>query len=113
MAEDDVSFSARFSDMKELGSLTESLSKSAESFGKAITGAFAKGVIEGKRFEDVLRSVGRSLTDSLLKTALKPLQSGISSLLTSGAKSLVGLFGGGFGGFGGGRGGGGGSGGSW
>ena len=64
--------------------------------------AFSRGVIEGKRFEDVLRSVGRSMTDSLLKTALKPLQAGISNLLGTGIKSLTGLFSGGFGSLGGG-----------
>ncbi|WP_377846820.1 phage tail tape measure protein [Bosea sp. UC22_33] len=83
--------------------LTQSLSRSSESFGKSIVSAFSRGVVEGKRFEDVLRSVGRSMTDSLLKTALKPLQTGLSSLLSTGVKSLGGLFGGiGLGGSGGG-----------
>ncbi|HEY5794632.1 MAG TPA: phage tail tape measure protein, partial [Bosea sp. (in: a-proteobacteria)] len=78
----------------------------AESFGKSITNAFAKGIVEGKRFEDVLRSVGRSITETLLKSALKPLQNSLSSLLGTGVKSLTGLFGGGFnlGGLGGGGG---------
>ncbi|HEV7259714.1 MAG TPA: phage tail tape measure protein [Bosea sp. (in: a-proteobacteria)] len=107
MADDDIVLSSRLSDMRSLGSLTQNLGKSAESFGKSITNAFAKGIIEGKRFEDVLRSVGRSITESLLKSALKPLQSSLSSLLGTGVKSLTGLFGGGFnlGGLGGGGGG--------
>ncbi|KPH80577.1 phage tail tape measure protein [Bosea vaviloviae] len=104
MPEDDVVLSSRLSDMRALGSLTQSLSKSADSFGKSITNAFAKGIIEGKRFEDVLRSVGRSITETLLKSALKPLQTGLSSLLGTGLKSLTGLFTGGLGGFGGGGG---------
>lgn len=95
MADDDIDLSSRLSDMRSLGSLTQSLDKSAASFGKSITNAFAKGIIEGKRFEDVLRSVGRSMTESLLKSALKPLQTGLSSLLTTGIKGLTGLFGGG------------------
>jgi len=95
MADDDSDLSSRVSDMRSLGSLTQSLDKSAVSFGKSITNAFAKGIVEGKRFEDVLRSVGRSITESLLKSALKPLQASLSSLLGTGIKGLTGLFGGG------------------
>lgn len=100
MPDDEIVLSSRLSDMRALGSLTQSLSKSADSFGKSITNAFAKGIVEGKRFEDVLRSVGRSITETLLKSALKPLQTGLSSLLGTGLKSLTGLFTGGLGGFG-------------
>ena len=86
MADDDVDLSSRLSDLRTLGSLTQSLDKSAASFGKSITNAFAKGIVEGKRFDEVLRSVGRSITESLLKSALKPLQSSLSNLLGSGLK---------------------------
>jgi lambda family phage tail tape measure protein len=96
MPDDDIVLSSRLSDMRSLGSLTQSLSKSADSFGRSITNAFAKGIIEGKRFEDVLRSVGRSITETLLKSALKPLQTSLSGLLGTGLKGLTGLFGGGF-----------------
>lgn len=101
MAEEDAFDSVRLSDMRAMDSLTQSLSRSSESFGKSIVSAFSRGVIEGKRFEDTLRSIGRSMTSSLLKSALKPLQSGISELLGSGVKSLAGLLGGGLGGIGG------------
>lgn len=104
MTDDDgIESGGRLSDLRAMDRLTQSLSRSSESFGKSIVSAFSRGVVEGKRFEDVLRSVGRSMTDSLLKTALKPLQTGLSSLLSSGVKSLAGLFGGiGLGGSGGG-----------
>ena len=92
MASDESVVSTRLSDLQSMDKLTQSLSKSSESFGKSIINAFSRGIVEGKRFEDVLRSVGRSMTDSLLKTALKPLQTGLSSLLGSGVKSLAGLF---------------------
>jgi phage-related minor tail protein len=95
MTDDDgIESGGRLSDIRTMDRLTQSLSRSSESFGKSIVSAFSRGVIEGKRFEDVLRSVGRSMTDSLLKTALKPLQTGLSSLLSTGVKSLSGLFGG-------------------
>lgn len=88
--------------LRSLNTLTQSLSKSAQAFGKSITSAFASGIIEGKRFEDVLRGIGNSLSQSLLKSALKPLQNTISSWLGSGINSLAGLFTGGMGGGGGG-----------
>ncbi|MCO5092553.1 phage tail tape measure protein [Bosea sp. (in: a-proteobacteria)] len=94
MTDDDGFDTGRLADLRTMDRLTQSLSRSSESFGKSIVGAFSRGIVEGKRFEDVLRSVGRSMTDSLLKTALKPLQSGLSSLLGSGIQSLSGLFGG-------------------
>ena len=95
MTDDDgVESGGRLSDLRTMDRLTQSLSRSSESFGKSIVSAFSRGVVEGKRFEDVLRSVGRSMTDSLLKTALKPLQAGLSSLLSTGVKSLSGSFGG-------------------
>ncbi len=106
MADDDFSMgdgdfagssgsSSRVSDLRAMNRLTKSLSRSADGFGKSISNAFAKGIVEGKRFEDVLRSVGKSITQGLLKTALQPLTSGLSSLLTTGVKSLTGLFTGG------------------
>lgn len=95
MTDDDgIESGGRLSDLRAMDRLTQSLSRSSDSFGKSIVSAFSRGVVEGKRFEDVLRSVGRSMTDSLLKTALKPLQTGLSSLLSTGVKSLSGLFGG-------------------
>ena len=97
MAEEDAFDSVRLSDMRTMDSLTQSLSRSSESFGKSIVTAFSRGVVEGRRFEDTLRSIGRSMTGSLLKSALKPLQSGISELLGSGVKNLAGLLGGGLG----------------
>lgn len=95
MTDDDgIESGGRLSDLRTMDRLTQSLSRSSEGFGKSIVSAFSRGVVEGKRFEDVLRSVGRSMTDSLLKTALKPLQTGLSSLLSTGVKSLSSLFGG-------------------
>lgn len=92
MASDEPIDSVRLSDLRTMDSLTQSLNKSSENFGKSIVNAFSRGVVEGKRFEDVLQSVGRSMTSSLLKTALKPLQSGLSDVLGSAVKGLSGLF---------------------
>lgn len=97
MEDDDLISSARLSDMRALNSLTQDLSKTSESFGRSITNAFSRGIVEGKRFEDVLRNVGKAMTSSLLKTALNPLQTGLSGLLSSSVKGLSGLFSGGLG----------------
>lgn len=106
MADEDdspsTSTSLNVGGLRSLNTLTQSLSKSAQAFGKSITAAFASGIVEGKRFEDVLRGIGTSLSQSLLKSALKPLQSTISNWLGSGVNSLAGLFTGGTGGGGGG-----------
>lgn len=79
---------------RELDGLTRNLSRSAESFGRSITNAFARGVVDGRRFEDVLRSIGRAMTQSLLKSALSPVTTGLNSLLGSAVSGLGGLFGG-------------------
>lgn len=94
MAEEDTSSAFDFGGLRTLNTLTQSLTKAAQAFGKSITSAFASGIIEGKRFEDVLRSIGTSLSQTLLKSALKSLQGTISSWIGSGINSLAGLFGG-------------------
>lgn len=81
----------RAADLRGLDKLTQNLSKSSELFGKSITSAFAKAIVDGKRFEDVLRSLGRSMTESLLKSALKPLQNTLSGLFSGGLQGLMGL----------------------
>lgn len=95
MASDEPIDSVRLSDIRTMDSLTQSLNKSSENFGKSIVNAFSRGVVEGKRFETMLQSVGRSMTNSLLKTALKPLQSGLTDLIGAGVKGLTGMFTGG------------------
>jgi phage-related minor tail protein len=63
----------------EMGNLMKELRKSSEDFGRSITGAFAKGVADGKKFEDVLKNIGKVMVENLLKTALKPVELSLSS----------------------------------
>ncbi len=65
---------------------------SALAAGRAITDVFAKGVIEGRRFEDVLQAMGRRLADGALKSALAPVQAGLGQLIETGARSLFQAF---------------------
>jgi hypothetical protein len=46
-------------------------------FGDSLTNAFAKNIAEGKKFDEVLKSVRRSLVETGLKMALAPLRIGL------------------------------------
>ena len=50
----------------------------SDRFGDSLASAFAKNIAEGKKFDDVLKSVRRSLVETGLKMALAPLQIGLS-----------------------------------
>jgi phage-related minor tail protein len=70
--------------------LLRELRTTAVSFGRSLTDAFSKGVVEGKRFEDILRNVGLRLSETLLKAAFKPVELGVSNLLNEGFKAVAG-----------------------
>jgi phage-related minor tail protein len=50
----------------------------SDRFGESLTNAFAKNVAEGKKFDDVLKSVRQSLVETGLRMALAPLQLALS-----------------------------------
>jgi phage-related minor tail protein len=50
----------------------------SERFGDSLSNAFAKNVSEGKKFDDVLKSVRQSLVETGLRLALAPLQMALS-----------------------------------
>ncbi|MFT0890906.1 phage tail tape measure protein [Pseudochelatococcus sp. G4_1912] len=64
----------------------------AKRFGNTVTGVFSRAVVNGKQFDDVIRSLGARLTQMALQSALKPLESvissGLSGLLDKGIGSL-------------------------
>ena len=62
----------------------ETLDRLAQRFGASLSGAFSKNVAEGKRLETVLNAVGRTLLNATLRAAMKPLRSGLESLIKSG-----------------------------
>jgi phage-related minor tail protein len=64
------------------------INRSATQFGRALSGAFAQGVIGSRSLDDVLKSLYLRLSDIALKMAFKPLE----TALTAG---FAGLFGGG------------------
>ena len=96
MADDDDFDSAEFSEYTiEHANKTNDMAKGAASFGRAISQAFTRGIVDGKRFEDVLRSLAMRLSDLTLRIAMKPIETSIS-------KGIEGVFGG-IGGGGGGK----------
>jgi phage-related minor tail protein len=71
-----------------MGNLMKELRKSSEDFGRSITGAFAKGVADGKKFEDVLKNIGKVMVENLLKSALKPIELALSQFADTGLRTL-------------------------
>jgi phage-related minor tail protein len=77
--------------LDRLSARTRGLESGANSFARAMTQAFKSAAADGKRFEDVLKSLALRLSDLSLQLALKPITKGI-------AGGLDGLFAGLFGG---------------
>jgi len=50
----------------------------SEKFGDSLSNAFAKNIAEGKKFDNVLKSMGQSLVETGLRLALAPLQMALS-----------------------------------
>ena len=50
----------------------------SEKFGDSLSHAFAKNIAEGKKFDNVLKSVRRSFVETGLRLALAPLQMALS-----------------------------------
>jgi phage-related minor tail protein len=62
----------------------------ADGFGRALTNAFRRSVVDGKRLEDVLKSLALGLSSRALSQALAPIGQGIGNLLASVLGGLVG-----------------------
>lgn len=71
----------------------------SEKFGDSLSNAFAKNVTEGKKFDNVLKSVRQSLVETGLRLALAPLQMALSQsvkgLMTGSLQGALPLDGGG------------------
>jgi phage-related minor tail protein len=80
-----------------VGTLTrqmKALDRVTAQFGKSLSGALAKGIIQGKGFEDILKTIGQRFIEIGLKAALKPLEGMFTGLLSGGFGGLSNLFGG-------------------
>jgi lambda family phage tail tape measure protein len=64
----------------------------AKQFGATISSAFARGIVSGRSFEDILRGLGSRLSEIALKAAFKPLETALTqgfSALTSAATNVT------------------------
>jgi phage-related minor tail protein len=87
-----------------VGTLTrqmKALDRITAQFGKSLSGALAKGISQGKGFEDILKTIGQRFIEIGLKAALKPLEGLFSGLVSGGMGGLSNLFSGLLGGGGG------------
>lgn len=75
----------------EITDKTSKMTSGASGFGRAMTQAFARGIADGKQFDDVLKSLTLRLSELSLKAALRPLEKSISGGIE---KLFGGLFGG-------------------
>lgn len=70
----------------------EQASRMAAGFGRSITSALEGAALRGKNLSDVLRGLALDLSRMALKSALKPLESGLSGLLDGALSSLGSAF---------------------
>ncbi len=55
----------------------------ADGFGRAMTTAFKRSVVDGKRLEDVLKSLALSMSGKALDAALAPIAKGVGGFVES------------------------------
>jgi phage-related minor tail protein len=79
------------SDLEAVTTAMNAIDLSAARVAKSLSSAFAGAVVQGKSFEETLKSIGLRLSSLALEAALKPALQGIGS-------ALSGAFSGGFGG---------------
>ena len=76
--------------LNTLGLRTRDLALGAGAFSRAMTSAFSASVVGGKQFDDVLKSLTLRLSDLAVRMAFKPLESSLSSGLSSLLSGLTG-----------------------
>jgi phage-related minor tail protein len=61
----------------------ETLDRLAQRFGTSLSSALSRNVAEGRRLDDALSRVGRTLLNVTLRAAMRPLRSSLESLFRS------------------------------
>lgn len=83
MAENDLDTTATGTELPGvldgLTARTRELESGANAFARAMTQAFSRAVIDGKRFEDVLKGLVLRLSNLAVRLAFKPLERGFAS----------------------------------
>lgn len=81
--------------LDQLALRTRDLELGANGFARAMTQAFSRAAVDGKQFDDVLKSLVLRLSDLSLKMALRPLTKSLASGIESLFKNLFDIGGGG------------------
>ncbi len=89
MSEDTISDADKAS-ITQATEQIKALNTLSKSFGKSLSDAFATGIVQGKKFEDVMKSLGQKFAEFGLKAAFKPIESSITGLFDQLMKSTVG-----------------------
>jgi phage-related minor tail protein len=66
-----------------LGAELRELEGLADNFGRAMTSAFRRAVVDGKKLEDVLKSLALALSSRALSAALAPISRGLGGAIAS------------------------------
>jgi hypothetical protein len=86
-----AAFKAELADMQvTMSSAGRQVDGLSRSVGWGLRRAFDGLVFDGERLSDALRGLGRSMVNSVLTQALKPVQNALGSLITRGIGNLVG-----------------------
>ena len=78
----DYSFSLGL-DTSRIRSDLEDLNRLGSRFGRTITSSFARGIVSGKKFSTILRSLMQTLTSQALSAAIRPLSSMVGNAFGS------------------------------
>ena len=81
MSDFDASFTTQ--DLGSIGAGLDRIELSADRVSRTLTRAFANAAISGRSLDDTLRGVALSLSKMALNAGLKPLQTGLSSVMSS------------------------------
>jgi phage-related minor tail protein len=74
----------------DLEARQRALEVSARRFTGVMAGAFAQAIVDGRRLDDTLKAVALRLSDSLLRSALQPVQSALAGGLAQGFGRIFG-----------------------
>lgn len=73
-----------------LSAQSRSLESGAAGFARAMSQAFSRAIVDGRRFEDVLKSLVLRMSDLAVRAAFRPLERGIAGGIDSLFQSLLG-----------------------
>jgi phage-related minor tail protein len=74
----------------DLEARQRALEVSARRFTGIMAGAFTQAIVDGRRLDDTLKAVALRLSDSLLRSALQPVQSALAGGLAQGFGRIFG-----------------------